>query len=133
MRSIPNGSVLVVDDDSDDRFTIINAFKEIQSERLCIPLEHGDQLMKYLASVSPDNYPSVILLDLNMPFKDGKEVLRELKEDSRYKHIPTVVLTTSTLAKDKAIVYKLGANCFVSKPSKLNEFINIIKSISRIW
>ena len=133
MRSKDKGSILVVDDDSDDRFTIMNAFKEIQSERLCIPLEHGDQLMKYLASITPDNYPSVILLDLNMPFKDGREVLRELKKDSRYRHIPTVVLTTSASTKDKSTVYKLGANCFVSKPSKLHDFVNVIRSISHMW
>lgn len=131
----PNGKdpILIVDDDADDRYIILEAFRENQCEKPCMPLENGDQLMEFLHAMPEKESPSLIVLDLNMPGKDGKQALKEIKQDPRFQHIPTVILTTSASLKEKHQVYSLGANCFITKPGRYKEFLEIIKSISHIW
>jgi two-component system response regulator len=73
------------------------------------------------------------MLDLNMPGKDGRETLKEIKSDNRYQHIPTIVFTTSSSMRDRQMVYDLGANCFITKPDTFNKLIEMTNSISRLW
>jgi two-component system, chemotaxis family, response regulator Rcp1 len=77
--------------------------------------------------------PDIILLDLNLPKKDGREVLEIIKGDEALKHIPVVVLTTSKAEEDVAKSYALHANCYVTKPVDLEKFIVVVKSIDRFW
>ncbi len=77
--------------------------------------------------------PDIILLDLNLPKKDGREVLQEIKGDDALKHIPVVVLTTSKAEEDVLRSYELHANCYVTKPVDLDKFIVVVKSIDRFW
>ena len=77
--------------------------------------------------------PDIILLDLNLPKKDGREVLAVIKKDSELKHIPVVVLTTSKADEDVLRSYELHANCYVTKPVDLEKFIQVVQSIDRFW
>jgi len=77
--------------------------------------------------------PDIILLDLNLPKKDGREVLSDIKNDDALKHIPVVVLTTSKAEEDVLRSYELHANCYVTKPVDLDKFIVVVKSIDRFW
>jgi two-component system, chemotaxis family, response regulator Rcp1 len=77
--------------------------------------------------------PDIILLDLNLPKKDGREVLELIKKDSVLKHIPVVVLTTSKAEEDVLRSYELHANCYVTKPVDLEKFIQVVQSIDRFW
>ncbi|HTG43701.1 MAG TPA: response regulator, partial [Verrucomicrobiae bacterium] len=77
--------------------------------------------------------PDLILLDWNLPKKDGREVLAELKVDPKHRRIPVVVLTTSQADEDITSAYNLNANCYVSKPVDLNEFLKVVKSIEDFW
>ena len=77
--------------------------------------------------------PDIILLDLNLPKKDGREVLAVIKNDDRLKHIPVVVLTTSKAEEDVLKSYELHANCYVTKPVDLEKFIVVVQSIDRFW
>jgi CheY-like chemotaxis protein len=77
--------------------------------------------------------PDIILLDLNLPKKDGREVLSEIKSDDQLKHIPVVVLTTSKAEEDVLRSYELHANCYVTKPVDLDKFIVVVQSIDRFW
>jgi chemotaxis family two-component system response regulator Rcp1 len=77
--------------------------------------------------------PDIILLDLNLPKKDGREVLLEIKNDDRFKQIPVVVLTTSKAEEDVWRSYELHANCYVTKPVDLEKFIHVVQSIDRFW
>ncbi len=77
--------------------------------------------------------PDIILLDLNLPKKDGREVLQDIKSDDTLKHIPVVVLTTSKAEEDVLRSYELHANCYVTKPVDLDKFIVVVKSIDRFW
>lgn len=78
-------------------------------------------------------HPDLILLDLNLPKRDGREVLAEIKSDEHLKHIPVVVLTTSQAEEDILKSYDLHANCYVTKPVELEQFISVVKSIDNFW
>lgn len=77
--------------------------------------------------------PDLIIMDLNLPRKDGREVLAEIKVDENLKHIPIVIMTISQAEEDILKSYKLHANCFITKPIDLNQFIKVIKSIEEFW
>jgi response regulator RpfG family c-di-GMP phosphodiesterase len=78
-------------------------------------------------------HPDLILLDLNLPKKDGREVLAEIKSDPDLKRIPVVILTISKAEEDVLKTYNLHANCFITKPLDLNQFVTVIKSIEDFW
>jgi CheY-like chemotaxis protein len=89
--------------------------------------------MRTLGECADTEYPSLILLDLNMPGMLGMQALKEIKSNPHYNHIPTIVLTTSTLATDRSTSYSLGANCFLSKPPSYTELVNLTNSIAKLW
>ncbi|HEX2682469.1 MAG TPA: response regulator [Ferruginibacter sp.] len=125
--------VYIVDDDPDDRQLILDAFLETNPTIDCIFIENGEQLMETLDNTDPENYPSVILLDLNMPGMMGLVALKEIRSHRNYAHIPTVILTTSTFAQDETSSYKLGASCFLQKPQSYKELKEIAAAITRLW
>ena len=131
--------VLVADDDLEDRMLIEDAFKE---SRLPNPLEFvvdGEDLMDYLhrrngysdPSVSPR--PGLILLDLNMPRKNGREALEEIKLDPDLRQIPIVIMTTSGADEDIMRTYQLGVNSFVIKPVTFEGLVEIVTALGRYW
>jgi CheY-like chemotaxis protein len=126
-------SILIVDDDADDREIIRDAFAANTEEADYVFLENGDALISYLETDGAQSIPSLILLDLNMPGKDGREALKELKTNEKFRHIPTVVFTTSSSYRDKQMSYLLGANCYVTKPDTYNKLVDITGSISKLW
>ena len=127
-------TILIVDDDTDDREIICDAFKTNNNNyREYVFIETGDQLMEYLADTPDMDLPSLILLDLNMPGKDGREALKDIKANDRYRSIPTIIFTTSGSQKDKEMSYTLGANCFITKPDTFNKLVELTNSISLIW
>ena len=128
-----NHNIVIVDDDADDREIIRDAFQSSIEEQEYIFLENGDKLMEYLQQSGETSSPSLIMLDLNMPGKDGRETLKEIKADNRFQHIPTIVFTTSSSLRDKQMVYDLGANCFITKPDTFNKLIELTSSISKLW
>ncbi|RYF84907.1 MAG: response regulator [Chitinophagaceae bacterium] len=125
--------ILIVDDDADDREIIRDAFQTTLDDQDYIFIENGDRLLDYLVENHEANTPSLIMLDLNMPGKDGRETLKEIKTDNRFQHIPTIVFTTSSSHRDKQTVYDLGANCFITKPDTFNKLIDLTASISKLW
>lgn len=125
--------IVIVDDDSDDRGLIKDAFLENNPDRKFILLENGDLLIEFLKQTSETEYPPLILLDLNMPGKDGREALKEIKGNTKTHHIPVVVFSTSSLDKDRMMSYELGANCFLTKPSSYQEMIFLTDAIVKLW
>ena len=124
--------ILIVDDDADDREMIRDAFTPSDNQKY-IFLNSGDKLLEYLEQNAGNGLPALILLDLNMPGKDGRKTLKEIKSNKRYAPIPTIVFTTSSAPKDRSTAYELGANCFVTKPNSFNKLVELIHSISRLW
>ena len=133
MKALDKNVVFIVDDDPDDRQLILDAFLETNPTIDCIFIENGEQLMETLDSTEPENYPSLILLDLNMPGMLGLHALKEIRSNKHYSHIPTIILTTSTFAQDESSSYKLGASCFLHKPQSYKELLEISASIARLW
>jgi CheY-like chemotaxis protein len=126
-------TIVLVDDDADDREILRDAFLSGEAKPDYVCLENGDQLIDYLTQSSESALPSLIMLDLNMPGKDGRETLREIKSNHIFQLIPTVVFTTSSSRKDRQIVYELGANCYITKPDTFNKLVDLTNSISRLW
>lgn len=134
-RERPIEILLVEDNPGDVRLTI-EAFKEGKVCNKLNVVEDGAEAMLYLhneGKYSNVPKPDLILLDLNLPKKDGREVLVEIKSDKELKKIPVVILTTSQAEQDILKSYELNANCYVSKPVEFNQFLNVIKSIEDFW
>ena len=132
MATIPKHSIFIVDDDPDDRASIHDAFVANDHNHDYVFMKNGDQLMGHFSDMSY-KHPSLILLDLNMPGKDGREILKEIKTNEKLKPIPIIVLTTSSSVKDRETSYKLGANCFVTKPDSYGELVTLTDSIAKLW
>jgi CheY-like chemotaxis protein len=137
MRKTPrNLSILLVDDDPQDRMLIRDAFRERSMDHFLTDLESAEQLEQYLCkgtSSEAANEPALILLDLNLPKKDGRTVLRELKTDPRFKRIPVVILTTSRLTDDVELCYETGANSYITKPQTYGDIVELVRRIETYW
>jgi CheY-like chemotaxis protein len=126
-------SILIVDDDADDREIIKDAFCANNDKTEYVPLENGDALLQYLHEKGSNGLPALIMLDLNMPGKDGREALREIKSNSTFQKIPIVVFTTSSSDHDKQMSYESGANCFVTKPDTFDKLVEVTGAILKLW
>ena len=128
-------SILIAEDDADDRFLLKKAFEEYSTGENIHFVENGIEVMDYLRKIKLNNqsYPSLILLDLNMPRKDGREVLKEIKENEIYKKIPVIVFTTSgnEMVIDKC--YELGANTYIIKPLSFDKLLEVVQHIKSYW
>lgn len=123
--------IIIVDDDADDREIVRDAFMAGEKQLGYLFMENGDKLLGYLNENK--NEASLILLDLNMPGKDGRETLREIKSDKELRSIPTIIFTTSSSPRDRQICYDLGANLFITKPDTFDKLVNIATCISSLW
>ena len=135
-RPIP---ILMADDDADDRLMAKDAMEECRVANDLHFVEDGEELMDYLhrrgmyedARSSPR--PGLILLDLNMPRKNGREALKEIKNDPNLRGIPVVILTTSQAEEDIARSYDMGANSYITKPVTFDGLVDVMKSLKRYW
>ena len=131
--------ILVAEDDADDRMMIKDAFEESRLGNPVDFVEDGVQLMNYLqregeyVSLVEQPYPGFILLDLNMPRKDGRTALREIKASPILQRIPIVILTTSKAEEDIVRTYNLGVNSFICKPVTFDSLVEIVKTVGRYW
>jgi CheY-like chemotaxis protein len=131
--------ILLADDDPDDRELAMEALKESRLANELRFVEDGEQLLDYLhnrgqfADRAQHPRPGLILLDLNMPRKDGREALREIKADASLRRIPIVVLTTSKAEEDVYRTYDLGVNSFITKPVTFEGLAHVMRVIGRYW
>jgi CheY-like chemotaxis protein len=140
MNALPRTNViLMADDDDDDRLLAQDALSESELDGNLHFVENGEDLLDYLwrrGKYEPPAdapRPGLILLDLNMPRKDGREALREIKNDPELRRIPVVVLTTSKADTDIGAIYELGANSFISKPFQFEALVNVMKVLGQYW
>jgi CheY-like chemotaxis protein len=131
--------ILMAEDDPDDRLLSEEALKEAHLANELHFVYDGEDLMDYLrhqgkyTNLDNNPRPGIILLDLNMPKKDGREALKEIKEDPDLRLIPVVVLTTSKAEEDILKSYDLGVSGYVTKPVTLQELIEVMKGLGRYW
>ena len=131
--------ILLAEDDQDDCYLISEALDESGVENRLLMVENGEELIDYLyhrgkyTDQKEFPRPELILLDLNMPLKDGREALEEIKNDLDLKRIPIVVLTTSQAEEDILATYDLGITGFITKPMTFTGLVDIMKSIGNYW
>ncbi len=131
--------ILLADDDPDDRLLALRALKKNHLANNIQTVEDGEELMEYLHRRGPyaepgrAPRPGLLLLDLNMPRKDGREALREIKAAPALRSIPIIVLTTSEADRDVLSSYDLGANAFVSKPVTFEGLVDAVRKIGDFW
>jgi len=129
----------MADDDADDRFLTQEALEEARLANDFRCVTDGQELVDYLnnkgryASKSDAPFPGLVLLDLNMPRKDGREALAEIKADPKLCHIPIVVLTTSKAGEDIVKTYDLGVSGYVTKPVTFDGLVEALKVVGKYW
>lgn len=133
-----NTLILIVEDSPEDYDTTLRAFKKVGMKNKVIRFEMGDECLDYLYGRgeyegNKNVLPGLIMLDLNLPGTDGREVLKIIKSDLKLKKIPVVVLTTSNDIKDIEKCYQLGANSYIQKPVGFEGFINAITKLKEYW
>jgi CheY-like chemotaxis protein len=132
-------TILLADDDEDDRLMARDALREARLANDLHYVANGEELIDYLhrrgkyADPAHSPRPGLILLDLNMPKKDGREALREIKSDEDFRRIPVVVLTTSNAEGDIFRTYDLGVNSFITKPVTFEGLVEVMKMLGRYW
>lgn len=127
--------MLVEDNRGDVRLTV-EALMDVKVLNHLSVVPDGVEAMAFLRRTgryADAPRPDLILLDLNLPKKDGRQVLEEIKQDEELKHIPVVVLTTSQAEQDIVRSYALHANCYITKPVELEQFLQVVKSIENFW
>jgi len=132
-------SILIAEDDEDDYLLTLEALREANVENTVYWVKDGNEILEYLSSRlngnkgSSKKLPSVILLDLNMPKKDGREALQEIKSNPNFRRIPVIVLTTSAADTDVTNSYDLGVNSFIQKPDRFHELVEIVRKTFNYW
>jgi CheY-like chemotaxis protein len=130
--------ILIADDDNDDQYMIKQAFANIKFKPEVQFVNDGVELMDFLHRRGKYNeknnlFPKIILLDLNMPKKDGRECLKEIKENAKLKSIPVIVYSTSSNPDDMAYAYEHGASSYITKPYSYKELILTMEVIKNYW
>ena len=136
MNTIEPISILLVEDNPGDVRLAKEALRESKMKNTLDVVNDGVEAMHYLNKEDKyvsKNTPDLIILDLNLPKKDGREVLSEIKNNEKLKHIPVVIMTVSQSEEDILRSYNLHANCFISKPLDFNQFIKVVQSIEEFW
>ncbi len=131
-------TIVLADDDEEDRMLIQEAFTEARVANDFVCVEDGEMLLDYLYRRGkfdgvPKSRPELILLDLNMPKMDGREVLHHLRNDPELRKVPVVVMTTSKSEEDILRTYALGANSFITKPVTFADLVTVTKRIGEYW
>ncbi|MBU6428497.1 MAG: response regulator [Cyanobacteria bacterium REEB65] len=132
----PPAEILLVEDSPADYRLTVEALKEAKIRNNLHWVKDGVEAMAYLrreGTYGAATRPDLVLLDLNLPRKDGREVLAEMKQDPGLRRIPVVILTISTAEEDILRTYDLHANCYVTKPVDMDQFVKIVRSIEDFW
>ncbi len=128
--------ILMVEDNPGDVRLTVEALKEGKVRNILHTVEDGEEAMKFLRHQEPytkSPRPDLVLLDLNLPKMNGREVLAEIKADPELRRIPVVILTVSKAEQDIVKTYDLHANCYINKPVDLEQFLTVVQSIENFW
>ena len=128
--------ILLVEDNEGDIVLTLEAFEESRILNKFSVVRNGKEAIDFLFRRPPfqdAKEPDIVLLDINLPLKSGIEVLQEVKSDDRVKHIPVIMLTTSSSEKDISLSYKHHANCYITKPVEVSKFLEAVNAIEHFW
>lgn len=126
-------TILICDDDEDDVYLLKSVMEECGIKNPIVYAKNGLEAIANLNSPTLQNKIGLVLLDLNMPKMDGREVLKAVKSDGLLRRIPIVILTTSSASEDIDNCYLMGANCFITKPASYENFNDTVKTLLKFW
>lgn len=127
-------SILIADDDADDRFLIANAFKKVWPEAILKMVDNGQKVLDVLhAQPETDIFPGLIIMDINMPVKDGISTLKEIKQHKVHKNIPVIIFSGTTNRDFIYQAYGNGANTFICKPTLFEGYYSIFEAVKAYW
>jgi len=126
-------SILLVEDNAGDVRLTREALREADVRVELVAVPDGEQALAFLRDPREAPRPDLVLLDLNLPKKNGLEVLDEIKADPELRSTPVIMLTTSASARDVAAAYDRGVNCYVVKPLELDDFTGLVQAIDQFW
>lgn len=131
-------TILIADDDADDRMFLEQAMRQIGYDQTILFVEDGEELMEYLLRMGHYNelnapWPNMLILDLNMPRKNGFQALSEIKDNPKLRWLPVIVMTTSSAEEDILKTYNLGVNSFVTKPFNYNRLVEMVSTLKMYW
>lgn len=135
---MPNSSfaiinILLVEDNIADARLLIESLKTLNIPNKITHLTTGEQAISYIKEIEKTTKPDIVILDLNLPGIDGREVLIHIKNNDKTKHIPTIIFSTSQSEKDIDASYANYANCFITKPLEYKDFEKVVKEIESFW
>jgi CheY-like chemotaxis protein len=139
MKNTRKVTILIADDDEDDRLMTREAFEEVRILNEIVFVKDGVELLDYLyrqgefSNPEASPRPGLILLDLNMPRMDGREALTMIKKDANLRSIPVTIFTTSKAEEDVVRSYNLGVNCFITKPVTYAGLVEVVKQLNSFW
>lgn len=137
MNTSPKGhTILLIEDNEGDARLVQEALKEGGSCNRLIVVRDGDEALKYLRCTDKNiaaDRPDLILIDLNLPRIGGHEILKVIKNDEKLKNIPIVIFSTSTADQDVLDAYNQHANCYISKPFDIHQYMHVVRSIESFW
>lgn len=136
MNTLEPVRLLMAEDDDEDQLLVRKAFERARLVNNLDIVEDGEQLLKYLRGEEPyrdSHRPDLILLDLNMPRKDGRSALQEIKADPALHTIPIVVMTTSSADEDIVRSYDLGVSSYIQKPVTFGKLVDVVEVLGRYW
>jgi CheY-like chemotaxis protein len=128
--------ILMAEDDEEDQALVQKAFRRARVINHLNFVNDGEELLQYLrreGRFADAPFPDIVLLDLNMPKKDGREALKEIKGDSRLRHVPVVILTTSDADEDVLRSYDLGASSYIQKPVTFEKLVEVVETLRQYW
>jgi len=135
-RQVKPIEIMLVEDSPGDAELVLDFLAHCKVKNNIRWVQDGEAAMACLhreGEYADKPVPDLILLDLNLPKKDGREVLEEVKTDARLKHIPVVILTSSKSEEDIVRSYRLQANCYITKPVDIEQFVNVVRAIDDLW
>jgi len=135
-KVIQSVEILMAEDDPEDQMLVRTAFEEAHLANKLRIVSNGEELMDYLnarGEYQEMPTPDLLLVDLNMPRKDGREAIREIKTDPALQHIPIIVLTTSAAEEDILASYRLGVSTYIRKPVTFEKLLDVVKTFSKYW
>lgn len=135
-KTVQSVDILMAEDDPEDQLLVRDAFEEAHLANRLTMVNDGEELMDYLCRRPPYEEaarPNIILLDLNMPRKDGREALKEIKGSTELRRIPVVVLTTSSAEEDIVRSYDLGVSSYIRKPVTFDKLVDVVRTFGRYW
>ena len=128
-----NHPIIIIDNLQNERLLVVEGFKAAGCSKEVIEFESGNVFLQFLNGIPKNEFPSMVMVNLDLPEAGGREILKEVKANPRFKHIPVIVYSSSGSIEDRHTAFSHGANCFFIKPNSLDKISELLGSVTMLW